>query len=140
MTLIVVLFSITSFSQCDTKSEELGLFWTKEVVTGCTNKPNKLKIKVSDCSIKNDKYQIWTTAKWDGSYSTMNYELQLLIEIVEPSDKNKGLVTVYFIDYTDSWYKSLTHSCIDLEQTKPFKLKDGETQYLPYKEFDYKKK
>ena len=118
---VFIFLSITSFSQCnDTKSEELGLFWTKEVVTGCTSKPNKLKIKVSDCSIKNDKYQIWTTAKWDGSYSTMNYELQLLIEIVESSDKNKGLVT------------------IDLEQTKPFKLKDGETQYLPYKEFDYK--
>jgi len=67
----------------------------------------------------------------------MSYELQLLIEIIEPSDKNKGIVIVYFIDYTDSWYKSLVHSCIDLQQTKPLKLTEGETQFFPYKEFDY---
>jgi len=61
---VFIFLSITSFSQCnDTKSEELGLFWTKEIVTGCTEKPNKLKIRVTDCSIKNGKFQIWTKTK-----------------------------------------------------------------------------
>jgi len=139
--LLLTLFSITSsFAQCnDSKSGELGLFWTKEVVTSCTEKPNKLKVKVTDCSLKNGKYVIWTKADWEGAYSTMSYSLKLLIEIVESNDKTKGSVTVYFLDYTDNWYKSLIHSCIDLQQTKPLKLAEGETEYVPYKEFEYKK-
>jgi hypothetical protein len=138
--LIFALFSVVSFAQCnDSKAGEMGLLWTKEVVIGCTEKPNKLKISVTDCSFKNGKYEIKTKADWDGGYSTFSYSLKLIIEVVEPNDKNKGKITVYFMDYTSSVYKSLTYTCIDLQNTKAFKTENGETEFFPYKEFDYKK-
>jgi len=138
--LLLALFSIVSFAQCnDSKAGEIGLFWTKEVVTTCTEKPNKLKIRVTDCSFKDGKYQISTNAQWDGGYSTFSYSLKLIVEVTEPNDKDKGKVIVYFMDYTSSIYKSLTYNCIDLQQTKAFKSADGETEFFPYKEFEYKK-
>ena len=138
--LFLILSSFYSFSQCeDTKIEKIGLYWSKEFVTNCTEKPNKLQVSVTKCEHSKGVYKIWSTAKWQGSYSTMSYMINFYIEDVEKNEKGEpGKVTLYFLDYTDNWYKSLIHICIDLQQTKPLELTKGTTEYIPYKEFEHK--
>lgn len=130
---IGIFISLATYSQCnDQKNEKIGQYWTKEVVTGCTSTPNKLKINVTKCLTSKSVIQVWTKSSWEGKYSTMDYTVELLIE------DNGTTVTVYFLDYTDNWYKSLVHTCIDLQNTKPLKISENQTQYFPYKEFEHK--
>ena len=131
--IVGIFISLMTYSQCnDQKSEKTGQYWTREIVTGCTSTPNKLKISVNKCLNSKGVIQVWTKSSWEGKYSTMDYTLDLYIE------DNGTKVNIYFLDYTDNWYKSLVHTCIDLQNTKPLKITENQTQYFPYKEFEHK--
>jgi len=136
-----VLLCSSVFSQCqDEKAEKLGQYWSREMAMACTSSPNKLKIAVTKCLYdKNLKdgtggWKIWTSAEWQGKYTTLNYSLNLYIEDTEPNGKQPGATTIFFIDYSNT----LTYNCIDLKHTRPLTFVPGTVQYFPVKEFEHR--
>lgn len=139
--LMSVIFCGHVYSQCqDEKAEKLGQYWSREMVIACTSAPNQLKIKVTKCLYdKNLKdglggWKIWTSVDWQGKYTTLDYNIQLYIEDIEPNNKQSGSTVIFFIDYS----KTLVHTCIDLKNTKPLTLVAGTVQYFPVKEFEHR--
>lgn len=128
ITLLLCFIILYNFSFSQSKSEKVGQYWTREIVTSCVETPNKLKVSVLKYTTEKGISKIWSVAEWQGRFTTLNYIMKLYIE-----DSEKGVI-IYFLDYSNT----LAYICIDLKNTKPITFNSGSVQYFPYKEFEHK--
>jgi len=126
---MVFLFGNTVYSQSkNAESEQIGKFYSKQIIS-CVDDPKNVKITIDSCNSK----EVWSTVNWEGNYTTLDYYIKLYIKVIDSK------VKVYFLDYTNSFYKNLNHTNCIPKETEEIQINQNTVQYFPFKEFNLKK-